>query len=196
MKCRILSLLILICLMPTRSYAVDSQGGFALKGAGMLPCKIYLAERERRSEVYYLIAGWVDGYVSAYNQLQPSTFDVLSFETLELLLKVVDANCQKNPDVILYKVVTSLVKKVEENKLAEASTRQTIQDGVRKTTLYTATIKQMQTKLAALKFYNGAVDGLFSQSLKKAIAAYQAQQGFEDTGFPDQATLWQLLRKP
>ena len=48
--------------------AVDDSGQFAMKGAGFLPCKVFVLEREKRSKIYYMIGGWIEGYLSAYNK--------------------------------------------------------------------------------------------------------------------------------
>jgi hypothetical protein len=51
--------------------AADRNGEFAVKGAGLLTCTIYVAERERRSNVYYMIGGWLEGFISAHNKYAP-----------------------------------------------------------------------------------------------------------------------------
>ena len=40
----------------------------------------------------------------------------------------------------------------------------------------------------------GAVDGRFTDATRSALIAFQSGLDFETTGFPDQTTLWRLLR--
>ena len=42
--------------------------------------------------------------------------------------------------------------------------------------------------------YSGEMTGTFGDSEQAAIAAFQTSAGLESTGFPDQVTLWKLLR--
>lgn len=175
--------------------AADAKGDFALKGAGFLPCRIYVDEREKRSNIYYMISGWLEGYVSAHNKYTADTFDLTSFESLELLLRVMDNHCKSNPDDRLYSVINSIIIKLNPDRLQQASPRVEITEGDRKTVLYRETIRRMQAELTLLGLYKAEVDGRYTDATRSALIAFQSDLGFETTGFPDQTTLWRLLRK-
>lgn len=175
--------------------AEDAAGKFAVKGAGTLPCKVLTAEREKKSNGYFLIGGWLEGYLSAHNRYVDDTFDIASFESTELLLAVIADHCAKHPEDRLYPVVNALVQKLVDDRLKSTSERIKIGDATRATMLYQSTIRRIQEALAARQFYQGAADGNFSEETKAALAAFQKDIQFEPTGFPDQATLWRLLRK-
>ena len=166
-----------------------------MKGAGFLPCKVYILERERRSNVYYMIGGWLEGYLSAYNKYAEDTFDVTSFESLELLLLVLENHCKSNPTDRLYGVIDAMVDKLQPTRIKKSSKRVLIKEGDRKTALYRETIRRIQQALKARGLYKGEIDGRFTEQVKSAIIAFQSDLGFEMTGFPDQTTLWRLLRK-
>jgi hypothetical protein len=175
--------------------AEDSSGRFAVKGAGTLPCKVFTAEREKKSNGYFLIGGWLEGYLSAHNRYVDDTFDITSFESTELLLAVIGDHCVKHPEDRLYPVVNAMVTKLAEDRLRTSSERVRVVDGPRATVLYEATLRRIQEALAARKLYEGEADGTFSETTKSALAAFQKEIQVEATGFPDQATLWRLLRK-
>ena len=174
--------------------AADANGEFALKGAGFLTCKAYAEERARRSDVYYMIGGWLDGFISAHNKYAHDTYDVTSFESAELLLRVIDGHCKANPDDRLYSVINSLVTQLGHERLQEKSVRVEIVEGRRKAVLYRETIGRIQTKLTQLGLYKAPVDSAYTDATRSALMAFQSDIGFEMTGFPDQATLWHLLR--
>lgn len=175
--------------------AADGDSKFAMKGAGFLPCQVYVSERGKRSELYYMIGGWVEGYVSAYNRLTPDTFDVLSFESLELLLAVMHEHCEANPDDRLHAVLGAMIEQMAPDRIRAESTRVEIAHEAHRTRLYRETIRRVQTELAELGLYHGEADGRFSDQTRSALIAFQSDIGFEMTGFPDQTTLWRLLRK-
>lgn len=191
---RIVLLLALICLPGMSLQAADSQNRFALKGAGFLPCGVFLQERQRKSNVYYMVGGWLEGYISAHNRYTTNTYDVAAFESLELLLGVVEKHCSSRPRDRLHAVVSSMVEQLHPQRVVEESPRLEIADETRKTQLYRETVRRMQAKLTELGLYKAEVDGRYTDATKAALIAYQSDLEFEETGFPDQTTLWRLLR--
>ncbi len=186
--------LCLIMFHSAAAFAADKTGSFALKGAGFLRCQIFVTEREKKSNIYYMIGGWVEGFISAHNKYVIDTYDVMSFESLELLLTVVQNHCQSNPNDRLYSVLNSMIIKVTPDRLRQDSPRIEIGEGKRKTILYRETIRRIQTRLAGRGLYKGRVDGVFTEDTKSALIAFQSDIGLETTGFPDHTTLWRLLR--
>jgi Putative peptidoglycan binding domain len=178
------------------AFAADDRGSFAMKGAGFLTCKKFVAEREKKSNIYYMIGGWLDGYITAYNKYVDDTYDITSFESLELLLRLMQNHCQSNPNDRLYPVINSIVETLNPARLQRGSPRVEIRVSDRKTVLYRETIRRIQTELTRRGLYKGALDGRFTDATRSALIAFQSDINFTTTGFPDQATLWRLLRKP
>ena len=191
-------LLIALCffvLQTTGALAADKAGNFALKGAGFLRCQVFVIEREKKSNIYYLIGGWVEGFISAHNKYVKDTYDILSFESLELLLRVMDGHCKSNPNDRLYSVLNSMIIKVTPDRLRQDSPRIEVGEGDRKTILYRETIRRIQTRLKGLGLYKGRIDGVFTEDTQSALIAFQSDIDLETTGFPDHTTLWRLLRQ-
>jgi hypothetical protein len=188
-------LLCALFLHPAAALPADTTSKFAMKGAGLLPCQVFASERKKQSNVYYMIGGWVEGYLAAYNRLSPDTYDILSFESLEMLLVVMNNHCQSNPNDRLHAVVDAIVTQLAPDRIRQESPLVEIVDGDRRTRLYRETIRRIQAALNTRGLYKGAIDGRYTDATRTALAAFQSDADFEKTGFPDQATLWRLLRK-
>ena len=172
----------------------DEEGNFAMKGAGFLPCETYVKEREKKSNIYYLISGWLEGFITAHNSYTDDTYDITSFESLELLLRVMQNHCESNPRDRLYSVINSIIIKLEPDRLMHISRRVQIREGERTAVLYRETIRRIHVKLTQLGLYKGEINDKFTAATKSALMAFQSDLDFEMTGFPDQTTLWRLLR--
>lgn len=184
-----------VVLQSAAASAADSDDRFAMKGAGFLPCQVYLQARADQSKLYYMVGGWVEGYLSAHNRYAEDTFDIASFESAELLLSVIGKNCAATPDRRLHAVVAAVIAALQPDRLRESSPRVRIAEGERTTVLHRETIRRMQAALARLGLYRGEADGRFSDPTRSALMAFQSDLDFETTGFPDQATLWKLFRR-
>jgi len=177
------------------AHAADDSGRFAMKGAGFLPCKVLSAEREKRSDLYYLIAGWVEGFLTAYNRGAADTFDITSFESTELLLSVMHGHCKDHPEDRLYPVLNSMLVQLQADRLQKESERIEIAVGERKALLYLETLRRIQSELQRRGLYKDAIDGRYNDATSAALKAFQSDAGLEGTSFPDQTTLWRLFRK-
>ena len=176
--------------------AADNKKQFALRGAGLITCAIYEKEREAKSEAYLMTAGWIDGYITGTNQHSPETYDILSFETTELLTAILAKHCKANPTDRVFAVLKSLFLKLHQDRLQSLSKKMEVVVGERKTSLYVEVLKRIQKKLSAAGFYKGKINGTYGQSTIEGMKAFQRSAKFKPTGFPDQMTLWRLLRSP
>jgi hypothetical protein len=175
-------------------FAADDNGDFAIKGAGVLSCQAYLVERANQSNAYYMIGGWLDGYVSALNQHLAGTYDSTSYESTELLMLIIQNHCSGNPGDILFSVVNSIVTNLAADKLTSKSTMVTIRVGEREGRFYEAVLERMQRELERQGLLAAGSEPGFTQQMTDAIKTYQRSIAFDPTGYPDQATLWRLFR--
>jgi hypothetical protein len=172
----------------------DKDGQYAIRGAGLISCAIYNQERAARSNVYLVTAAWVDGYITGINQYAPQTYDVLSFEGTELLMSILTEHCKSNPTDPVFGVLASLFRKLWPDRVTGKSEKTTIVMAERDARHYVELIKRAQKKLRAKRFYSGAISGNYSPQTVEAMKRYQKSIGFDPTGFPDQLTLWRLMR--
>lgn len=173
----------------------DDKGQYAVRGAGLLNCALFVQARAARDDAYLVVAAWVDGYVTGINQHAQETYDVLSFEATELLMAVVDQHCQRNPTDPVFGVLTKLFEQLWADRLTSRSDKVSVRVGEREAQHYVELIERMQRALSAEGFYAGAIDGELSPPTVEALKRFQESIGFEATGFPDQTTLWRLLRE-
>ncbi len=174
--------------------ASDEQGQFAIRGAGLINCALYSRERVAGRDVSLITAAWADGYITGINQYAVETYDLLSFETTELLMAILDEHCQSNPDDPVFGVLTKLFEQLWADRLTEKSEMTTIALADREARHYVQFIERAQARLQEEGFYGGPISGEFTAMMVEAVKQYQASVGLNATGFPDQLTLWRLMR--
>ena len=194
MKRILLGILLCAAGLPPALPAATESGKYAVRGAGLIDCKTFLEEQAKESKAYLMIGGWIDGYITAVNKHAEDTYDATSFESTELFAELIKNHCQKNPDDRLFPVVNSIIHQRWDARLTEPSRHVGIQLGEQSVRLYEETLRRIQARLAEKGFYELPATGEFDAKTITAIAAFQETlEGYEATGFPDQATLWALL---
>ena len=183
-----------LLLFAAEARPADQQGQYAIRGAGLISCALFTQERAVRGDVYLMTAAWVDGYITGVNQYAPQTYDVVSFEGTELLMSILDAHCKTHPGDPVFGVLAGLFRKVWPDRITEKSDKTTIVLAEKQARHYLELVERIQKRLQAKRFYSGAISGTYSPQTIKAMKRYQKSIGLEETGFPDQLTLWRLLR--
>jgi len=176
------------------AHSADRDGKYSIRGAGLLSCATFVTERTKKSPAYMMIGGWLDGYITASNKLQPDTYDVTPYVTTELLSVLINRHCKDNPDDTLAPVASGLLASLRDDRLKISSPLVEVTIGKYQTRLYVDTIRKIQASLAGKADFTGAKNGLWSDETGSALARYRKSIGFEATGFPDQKTLWYLFR--
>ncbi len=192
MRCAILAIALML-LVAGAARAGDADGHHAVRGAGVVDCAAFLAEKEANSEAYVMIGGWIDGYLTAYNQLSDATYDITSYQSTELLVTVIEGHCEGNPEHRLFTVVGSIAEQLREQRLREASPILNVRVDGKATRLYRETVARMQARLGESGYYDGPASGNYDAATLEAVQSFQTSIGYEPTGFPDQATLWKLF---
>ncbi|MGY5453488.1 peptidoglycan-binding domain-containing protein [Agarivorans sp. MS3-6] len=175
--------------------AADINGHFGVRGAGLVSCNLYQAERKAKSTAYHVIAAWMDGYITASNQYALDVYDVASFESTELIASIVNEHCVKHPEAIVFSVVNSLIKQLSLTSIKTASNKVVINAENREVLLYEELIVRMLSELASIGFYHGDINSEFNNEAENSIKKFQSSVGLNPTGFPDQITLWRLFNR-
>lgn len=191
----LLPLLFCGCFWLPSSHASDASKAFSIRGVGALPCETYLQELEKKSNVAFMIGGWLDGYVTATNRHTPDTYDALSFESTELVANLLAGHCKTHPKDPLFAVLGALLTQIQHDRLRERSPRVKGAVGEQQFTIYAEVLQRVQRKLSALGLYFGDPEPEFGEKTREALAAFQHGNNMQATGLPDQATLWRLLRQ-
>lgn len=173
--------------------SADDKGQYGVRGAGLTSCAIYEKERNLKSEVYFIIASWMDGYITGTNQWAHDTYDMFPFQSTELITSIISAHCQKNPNDRVYPVLRDLIEKINNNRLTNKSKKVDVGVNERTTELYGEIVIRIKTKLKQAGYYDGRLNSIYDDVTIEAMKKFQGSIDFNQTGFPDQLTLWRLL---
>ena len=180
-----------LALMVTASSAnaADSKGNFGVKGFGLESCESYVTARSQSGAAYYAFRSWLNGYLTAYNQLAASTYEIAGQVNLEGLAAWLADYCSARPRVGFVLAVSALTAALEPNRLTAKPT------GTPKAALSAAdreTIGRIQQALKDKGYFKGTIDGLLGPRTRTAIGAFQRKEGLNVTGQPDVPTLSKL----
>lgn len=182
-----------LCLWSATAQAANEQGQFAVRGIGIQDCAAFTKGYKERSQGAFVFAGWLDGYISAVNRLQPGTFDAAPWQLTDILMVLINNHCAANPDQRLFTVVQSLVAFYGEQRLANSSDRIDAKVGDKTISVYKEVMRRAQLALAKAGVYSGTADGVFGPKTQAAFEAFQEKSNLTKTGLPDQQTLYRLF---
>jgi len=103
------TLLLLSALTLHDADSADAKKKFSVRGLGTKTCSNFLSDRNldaKQSEEY---ANWFTGFVTAYNWLQPDTYDIAVDYKANGLLRYLDLYCGKNPKSRIIDAATAFV---------------------------------------------------------------------------------------
>jgi hypothetical protein len=176
--------------------AADVDGKFAVKGAGRKSCEDFIQAKRSGSEDYLLYAGWLEGFISSYNQFQEKTFDITPWQTSELLLILMSEQCKTNPQSRILTVVNGLFKALFPIRLESESTIIKVSLDGRDTYYYSEIIKRVKSRLKVATDYKGdETSDDFGAEEIRAIVDFQKKTGLTVTRVLDQNTLSRLFLK-
>ena len=185
--------LALACSTPFGAHAASKTGQYAVKGIGIQKCADFLTAYEKRTQGAFVFAGWVDGYISAYNRAHADTFDAAPWQSVDVLLALIHSHCSKAPEERLFGVVHAMIEFFKDQTLTESSPTVETAAGDKKITLYKEVLRRAQQKLVEAGVYSGTPDGLFGPKTQAAFEAYQEKHKLPTSGLPDQQTLVDLF---
>ena len=184
-----LILLAAILAMPGAALGADDTGSFRVKGMGLETCQTYLAERAKQSPTYFFARSWLNGYITAYNQTTPATYDIAADRTLEQLDAGMASYCQENPGQSFVVAATALTAALNDSRM-QAQPQASAAAGP---SVGRETMRRAQQALKERGHYDGSVDGISGPKPRSAIAAFQKAEDLPATGQLDPATLAKLL---
>ena len=173
--------------------AADSRGRFSVKGVGTATCQQYVDAAKGQDTSLLLFAGYLAGYVTAYNQLTEDTFDVLPWQDTETLLAMLEVYCNKHPETNFAAVAGLLMKVFQPKRLNAAADIVEIPGTERPMRVYKETVNRIQRRLTDLGHYSGPVTGAWDSTTQAALQKFQKDRKLPESGLPDQQTLFALL---
>lgn len=190
----LISLVILGLFAPGLLHAMDDQGNFAIKGAGVTSCAQYTKVLDAKSPELYLFIGWIDGYLTGVNQFQAEAFDVAPWQATELLAQLLSQYCEQRPDAQFMLAATRLLQSMFPGRLRTSSEPVEMESGAKTAFLYKAVLKRVQEALVE-RGYDISTDGAYGPQTEDALEAVQRENDINVTGLPDQQTLMLLLQE-
>lgn len=191
---RLSALICALALCAGAARAADETGSFAVKGVGAESCETFIAARERNPAAHAMFLGWLEGYVTAFNQLSPGVFDVAFWRERGLLAALLEVNCRDRGEQPFSAVVRAMIQQLAENPLKEKSEVVEARIGERGIPMYRATLRLVEEALAARGIEVGEVDGRWDDATRQGVLEFQrGEDTLTPTGLPDQATLAKLL---
>ena len=188
-----LTILLLPGVFTSPAAAADSKGNFSVKGAGAAPCSIYLDAATKKDQRFFMFAGWMEGMLSGINVYQADTFDMVPWQSTDLLALAAAAACTRDPKASFHTAVLSVSRSLYNGRLRERSDRVVLGKAPQQVALYAAVIAQAQARLVALKLLKEKPTGKMSSATTAALKAFQKSKKLPETGLPDQITLYRLL---
>lgn len=169
--------------------AADKNGNFGVKGFGLETCQAYVAAKSTNAPLYLFSRSWLNGYLSAYNQLTPSTYEIAGGADLEALAAWLEAYCKEHPDESFVIAVSALTAVLQPRRLQE---KPQAGAAVAPSEADRETVRWIQQALKDKGYYAGSVDGMFGPGTRMALEAFQRKEGLNVTGQPDVPTLDRL----
>jgi len=190
------SIFLLISLsLSAPTFSADSNGKFSVKGAGKRSCENFIKASNTKGTDYYLYGGWLEGYLSSYNQFQEKNFDISPWQTTELMLALLKKQCSSHPDTKFLSAVNSLIKTLFPIRLNSESNLVKIQVGKSESYYYQEIIQRAKKRLQKLGYIKGQLQSGFTKNDALAFEKFQKAIGLPATGIPDQRTLLSLFIK-
>lgn len=165
----------------------------AVKGAGLATCEQFSKARKSKSRDYFLYAGWLDGYLSGFNQYHDTTYDITPWQTTELLLGMLGAHCGKVPKDPFFTAVNRMLPILYKYRLIEKGEVLKISKGNKGQLIHKDVLKLAQVSLKQKGFYQGDINGEYNKSVTQALTRFQKHTKIAQTGMPDATTLYALL---
>ena len=177
-------------------WSSDDEGNFAVKSVGMAKCSQFVEEKAKDAEGHSLFLGWMDGYISGANQFNSQTYDLIPWGNSLFLGALLESHCKQNPDEYFYVAVNRLAGNWLPLRIKQQSPVVEAGEGEQHVAVYQEIMQKLQGLLRQDNFYQGPIDGAYSDNLKAALEAYQQSAGLKVTGLPDFLTLQTLFQGP
>lgn len=176
--------------------AATTAGKFAVRGVGSDRCEaVSAAFKNKDGAAVGRYAAWTMGYASAFNRLVTNTFDAVPMKDARGLLAITLTVCNANPKGQFESATFQVLRALGPLRLTGESPLVTLTSDGKTHELHEETVRLVEIRLKALKFYSNAPTGKTSPQLTSAIKAFQQSKKLAASGLPDMATLIQLVQE-
>jgi hypothetical protein len=187
-------ILSLLLVSSAPALAADAKGNFAVKGYGQANCAdLVRASSSRNMAELTPFLQWLAGYLSAANQYERDTYDLLSWQTDQVIAASLIDYCRANPKVSVALAAGKMVQSLRASRVRSAAGYQILTINGQRIRFADETMLRMKQILAAQAGYRGAMDRRFGPDAQDALRRFQTSRRLRATGMPDEPTLVALF---
>lgn len=184
----------LVAMAGAPALAVDESGNYAVKGLGGAQCQsLVTAAEQQNAEALTQMGSWMIGYLSAINQYEQNTFDIIPWQSPQVLLSNMLNVCKANPETTIIQAFLEFAQLLGQFRLTEQSDLITVEHAGQKVVIYKEILRRAQQRLIDSGRLTGKADGVYGPATRGAFERYQTAENLPVTGLPDQPTLQFLL---
>ncbi len=165
--------------------AKDQNGMFAVKGVGVLDCESFIVAAEEGTRELAQYAGYLTGYVSAFNEVHPDTFDLLPWQHVDTLMLLMLQRCRRDPQMNFGSAVSGMARFFDQYKLSSVADRIRVGPGDDGIELYEPVVAEIKAALVRW--------GYPTQDLNASLKQFQRDQKLTGEDAFGQRTLLKLL---
>jgi hypothetical protein len=147
MRLNSLLFVILISCIGFNSFAKDVDGAFSIKGVGALSCDDFIKAAKGDAPILQQYAGYVSGYISAYNELETNTFDLLPWQQLDTVMLLLLQGCKQTPNSTVGGAVSRIKQYFSENSVQKNVKKIEIKGQDQSMFFYPIVVKQIKNAL-------------------------------------------------
>lgn len=196
-RCFITAAAAAFCISGGAASASDADGAFAIKDAGAQTCGAFLKAWEEGNRDLAKYVGWISGYLTGLNQFTDGAYDLAPWQSTETLLGMTRSACGQMPEETRFlDAFARLIQQMAPMRLSVSSELEGVRRGTRGFAIYKDVLEAAKRRLTAEGFAPGPAEAEFDQTASDAFLAFQKARNLEETGLPDQKTLFELFMRP
>ena len=189
MSVRFIPLVLAAAMTSTAPGTVVAQSG-AVEGPGAQPCAMLTEAQAEAGATYGGFGAFLAGFLMASNAYEDDTFDLTPWQPVEVSLAQLAQFCAANPDQSIAAALVAYIAFLRPDRLQEPSDLVEIANGETRVRLYAAMVDRIRSRLTE----DGYDPGTDDAALIRALTAFQAAEGLDETGVPDLPTLIAIFR--
>ena len=195
---RTTTLLTLLLYFALPALAADADGNYAVKGAGIATCADFAKAKEASEREYFMYAGWAEGFISAANLYEDSTFDIVPWQNTDVLATALASYCRNVPTEKFHLAVSRMMQEFFPTRLRQRSPLLVLGTDTKGVVIYAEVLERTRQRLRETGHLDrggeiGEESSDLDEATADALAAYQAEKDLPITRLPDQLTLLYLF---
>lgn len=188
---RVVACLLLALASTAPLQAADTDGNYAVKGAGIADCAAFNEAREAGGRQYYMFAGWMEGFLTAGNLYEEDTFDIAPWQNTDVLAAALDSLCKRNPQQQFHLAAAGLMREFFPARLKQQSVPVVVGGEENGVVVYQEVLDRVTIRLRELDYLGE--DKVAGDATATALGSYQEAMDIPVTRLPDQLTLLYLF---